>query len=684
MAQNLNTLGPQPFTANPPQSIVNGGEKAAVIDNGLVAAGRQIGATAIAAQSVDEENETRDALVQTHELRSKYMQQLQDANNSGADISKLQEQFTADQQAIQDNLQYRASSKAAHMANAESSLMFATHAARINAEREGAALKDSVIRHDAASGPMLVQDPGMLPYLIQERNKLVDSMAGRIPPHILDAVKLEGAQQLTITSVQAMIDKSPDFALHALQHHEEVPMWDNLSADARIALVKAAEHKIDANRADEAHARALEQQKKHEADLKALDGMLVNIGEGKIDDWSRNKILTLEGVGPEMKTHMAGLLEAYRKKEDKESTNFSDYYKLVATGKAGQAQIDQALLSDQIQPKEHAYLTSTLKAMEKPDGHIVTTYLQTASRIIAPRDRIGRILAEGGEEKFYEFSVKAEQMADEWKKAGGSVAELFDPASKPYRENMLPLLNKYRPQMGISYNDEKGTASLSPAVGTAANPLIIKPGQEETLTPGTKYKFEHEEHLPTRTKRSSTAPSLNAPDTAVTPPPVVPSKPSFYKPGDMPPPPPGTLGHMRQTPVEVDPGSYAGEVIQGTTQLQPKTGGTTLKGTTQLTKPSAKQEQPGWMPVDAGERDDFVQQYEQEHAELKVQLGRKVQEMKDAFGPRFGFTGKIGQAIVPPRHDRPAYDKALNEYQAIFKKYQEAERRIEIMKKMKF
>jgi hypothetical protein len=491
---NLNTLGPQAFNAEVGNSPINGGRRAEAVDNGLVQVGRGIRQAAAGADEVAESNETRDALVQSHEIRTQYLKELQDAHTSGADLEAIHTRFQDDQQLVIDNLTYNGSLKAARMASSESSSMLSRQMHAINAEREGAAMKQSVIRADTAYGQQLQLAPDMLPFVLEQRDQVLETYKGRIPPHILDAVRLEGEIALTRNSVESMIQKDPETAKDWLENPEKAEMWGVLDADHRAALIRSADAMIDARYADGERARRAKLQLQQEQNDKAFDGMLVDFGTGKMDQWSREKILTLQGITPEMKTHMASVLEAYRKDEDKDPADFTAAYKGIVSGAFDRGAIDDMLLGKGmnglvLDPKQHAYLSDMFTRMEKPDGRLEADFVHRMDQVINPRDMLGRMLSPDGAMNSYKFATELRQMTDMWTKAGGKAEMLLDPNSKEFRENVQPLLMKYRAKTLYNFDAQGGT-TLNQAPGAAAQaPVTVQRGQETALPPGTWYRF---------------------------------------------------------------------------------------------------------------------------------------------------------------------------------------------------
>jgi len=237
------------FTAAPTQFAVPSRRKTAAdfgggmglsdLGAGLAQLGRGVGAA-------QEDAALRASMVQMQELRAGYSLRMRDAEQTGANLREIQA-------AYEDELATMVESAATPRAlafvrerSADIRLQLTTEASRIDAARTGAKLKADLVRADAAFAKSLQAAPGMLSMLLEERNEIIGTYAGQIPPALLEAVRIEGEQQLAIASAAALIEESPEVALQILQDpaSADAPMFDMLAPEARKVLIDDAKRTI--------------------------------------------------------------------------------------------------------------------------------------------------------------------------------------------------------------------------------------------------------------------------------------------------------------------------------------------------------------------------------------------------------------------------------------------------------
>lgn len=209
MAKDLATEGGQLFTATPMQSVQDGGEKAQVVDNGLEDFGHTIQRTTSAYMNSLEENEARDAMVQSQQLRTQYLQKMEDAYLAGGSIEDVKADFLDQQGKIEDNLQTKAGVYSARQHGAVTEQYLNSNAIQLNARATGERAKASLINFDAASLYQIERNPLGFAQQLRERAALVDTFAGKVSPDHIALLKAEGTKDYMRKAVRAAIKADP-------------------------------------------------------------------------------------------------------------------------------------------------------------------------------------------------------------------------------------------------------------------------------------------------------------------------------------------------------------------------------------------------------------------------------------------------------------------------------------------
>jgi hypothetical protein len=481
------------FTADVGGTPISGGRRAVGGDFGgaLVDVGRTVQGVLSDYQDQQEADDSRTVMVQSQELRADFAKRLADAELSGAPLDAIHEEFETANEQIAQTTRTRRGLETARMYGAESGDIFRRRSMDIAASREGAALKQDIIRSDAASSALLQNAPDMLPMLLADRDAIVDTYAGRVPPEVLIALKAEGAQQLAVASVNSLINSNPKMALAALKDADQsLAGWEVLTPESRVALVNAAEYAVKAEEADNDRAWRDSQRAIKLADDKAMDEMLQDFGGGKMKEWTRKRILLDGSVSPDMKLRMAQVLEAYTADEQKgnPAQYIRRYREIVAEAPGTRKNIDDDVISGRLNPEQHNNLLGVLSRENKPQSRIESQFFSRAEQLINPRDMLGAFMAPDGAMNSYRFMTSIMKIRDEWEQAGKDTAELFDPQSRAFATTIMPLLNHYRAKKLTVY--EGGVAREISAQGSAGAPVpVVTQAEYDALLPGTSFTF---------------------------------------------------------------------------------------------------------------------------------------------------------------------------------------------------
>lgn len=230
-------------------------------DPGLIAAGRQIRSTGESLLSHMEENEARQALVESTEIRARYAKALDEAALSGADLTKLREQMDAELAKIGEKFSTTkgASSLALYQANAgreydQQANQIAVVRAATRARSEGQKLVNALAAE-------IDRDPSTLPRQEEKVAEFLRLFPG-ISPETRTRLQDDWNNDLNFkAAVRAMRD-APEAALKRLEDGH----W-NVKPEQREILVGRAKTEIEGQRRD----RELKRLEAQRAEADAVD-----------------------------------------------------------------------------------------------------------------------------------------------------------------------------------------------------------------------------------------------------------------------------------------------------------------------------------------------------------------------------------------------------------------------------
>ena len=230
-------------------------------DPGLIAAGRQIRATGESLLSHMEENEARQALVESTEIRARYAKALDEAALSGADLTKLREQMDAELAKIGEKFSTTkgASSLALYQANAGREYdQQANQIAVVRAATRARSLGQRLVNATAAE---IDRDPSTLPLQIDKVWLFLEKSPG-LSPETRTKLMDEWSADLNYKAATRSIALSPEASLKRLADGQ----WD-VKPQQRETLIGLAKQEIEGQRRD----RELKRLEAQRAEADAVD-----------------------------------------------------------------------------------------------------------------------------------------------------------------------------------------------------------------------------------------------------------------------------------------------------------------------------------------------------------------------------------------------------------------------------
>lgn len=440
-----------------------------------------------------EADEVRNVVVQSQELRAKWSARMSAAELSGEPLEPLMEEFSTENEQIAQNTSFNSGLYAARKFGSESNELFVGRSMQITATREKASVIQEVQRSDQASAALLQQSPAMLPMLIQERVLMVNTYRGRVPPQVLEQLKIEGAQDLTATAASAMINDNPKMALDLLTSTEEgKDIFHALAPNQRTALIHAAEIAIKAQEADADNAYRDAQRAQKKADDDAMDAMLGDIGNAKGNEWTNKRILTQQGVSPDQKIRMGQVFNEYNRRAEAndDGEGFNNVYKGIVAGTVKRQELDEALVRGAITPKGHSQLVNVLAREDRPETQLEGYFFSKMESDINPRDFMGRFMAPNGAINSVKFKQDMWAIRDQFVKDKRDPTPLFDPGTKEFQQYTAPLLARYRAKTVTVYNADGTTTQVQSPGSVQGNAVKVRTEADfNALPPGTWFEF---------------------------------------------------------------------------------------------------------------------------------------------------------------------------------------------------
>jgi hypothetical protein len=262
------------FSAQLGQLPINGGRRADMEDP--LAAATQ-GFAHQAAQQSDvvlkqmEEDEGRNAIVASSEIRAKYAKALDDAALNGGDLPKLKEQMQAELQKAGEGFQTKKGAQSLQIYTANASLMFDEQANHIAVQRAFANAKQGASKLLNSESAIIQGNPLYLSMAVQNAHAYIDTLSG-IRPEQKAQLKDDLGKELNMSAALASARVDPTGTRKRLEAGE----WD-LNPHQRDMALSKAESEVRAARAEQAYLDAATEKKLHQDNDDAWDGHFKDI-----------------------------------------------------------------------------------------------------------------------------------------------------------------------------------------------------------------------------------------------------------------------------------------------------------------------------------------------------------------------------------------------------------------------
>lgn len=272
-----------------------GGRRAVAADFevGTGEIGQGLGRAGLAMLSQQEEQEARQALVASSEIRAKYAKALDEAAVSGADTAPLRQQMADELARIGENFATKQGADTATLDATKAFAMFDSEANRLNVQRAGAEAKQGAEKMIANEAKAINSNPGYLPQAVENVSRYVETFAARLSPEARREIIDAQTKRLNLEAARTTIRLNPDEGRKMLDEGK----WD-LSPEQLAAAQGYARSEIEYKRTAEERDRILIERERREANDKAMDGYIQRIFGGELSGKLRREILddpTLEG-----------------------------------------------------------------------------------------------------------------------------------------------------------------------------------------------------------------------------------------------------------------------------------------------------------------------------------------------------------------------------------------------------
>jgi hypothetical protein len=436
-----------------------------------------------------EETESRKALVHNTEVRAKYAKRLDEAATSGEDLDKIREEFQNDLDAGSQDFQTRRGVDSARYYDASSAQMFDNRANDIAVFRAGAEAKLEGSKLLNSLGEILGSNASYLPQAERDVDAFVSTL--KISPQQRAAIAQDLKQNLNVHAAKTNARNDPVGTMKAI----EGGAYD-MRPEQRLEVMQYAQAAESLQRSRKLHAEQdikMEQAKRGDV---ALNEMLALHAGSKLSTFDTKALLRRQDLDPDRKIQIINIYNALALKPTTDpimaNALYADIFRPEGDPRRVKnvEQIDARLVAGVIDPEEHARQRRAFDAREKPEGVMENHFFRSTDAVINPRDALGRILAPDGPMNAYLFRRDLSNLREEWAKDPKKNKDaLFEPASREYKENVLPLLNKYR-ATSIFLPNEKGEV-VQQRVPTPDDTLPLVKGEAEynALKPGDRYRY---------------------------------------------------------------------------------------------------------------------------------------------------------------------------------------------------
>lgn len=500
------------YTAKVESAGAGGGRRAVAADlhvgldvgDGLARAGM-----ALLAQT--EEQESRQALVASAEIRAKYAKALDDAALSGAPLEPLREQMAAELSKVGENFQTKQGADVATLDTTRALATFDATVNDINVRRAGAEARAGAERILNSEAAQLALSPSYLPQAVENVRAYVDTFARRLSPETRTALMDEQTKRLNAAAAHAAIRLNPEEGAKALEENK----WD-VAPERRLELQGYARQQIEYKRIAAERDRALEDRAKHEADMKARDGYIQAVFRGDLSAKLRTGILDDPKLLPQSREHLLLLMKAQAKEaasaeRKSDLATVQNYWTEINTGKLFSPKpIIDSLTAGKLNLRDADYLMRLQRDYRDGTGQGFRNRLaqeigrqQTSLRadIVLNGTEEGREMSKQiVAEMIAEVEVKAEEMRGRGPK-GENPDTLLDPNSKDYFFTKGKVAEIKARVAGKAMQDavraatEKGaprvTGLKDPALTklNVGDPFIDENGNLRKMTPAIKKKI---------------------------------------------------------------------------------------------------------------------------------------------------------------------------------------------------
>ncbi len=290
------------YTAPPPQLTISGGRRAEGSDFGpdYAQIGASVKKSAEGYLDFTEENEARQALIATSQIRAEYARRLDEAQISGGDLGKLKEEMSSKMAKVGENFQTKRGADSLALYTSNNELMFDEQANRIAVHRAASQAKidgSSFMKNESAT---IRSNPLYLP-LAEKNAEALGETFSRIPTwqraEIVDGLKKELNMAAAVGS--ARVD--PEGTKKKLENGQ----WD-LTPAQREHAVNLADTEIRAKRSDEIYQRNLKEYQERERDEAARDKHFKGIMAGTS---GRRAIMDDPELKPTTREHLIVFME---------------------------------------------------------------------------------------------------------------------------------------------------------------------------------------------------------------------------------------------------------------------------------------------------------------------------------------------------------------------------------------
>lgn len=447
-----------------------GGRRATSEDfgGGVAQAIGQIGGALRQVNNDIEESESRDALVQSTEIRAKYAKRLDEAAVSGADTQALQEEMNDELSKVGENFATRKGRDSLQFYSANTNLMFDEQANNIAVTRAGAEAKLAAGKFLTSTGALLGSNPLYLKTAEADADALVSTFT-RISPEKKAEIAANLKNELNVSAAVASARLDPHGTKIALMAGD----WD-LTPAQREQVTKQAEQEIRGMRADIEYERTQREREKAEINMTARGETLKQIMDGSA---SAKAILADSRMDPITQEHMIGLLEQ-RSKEGPEAksnpTTKRDLFLRVTAPDGDPSKIYndtpiyEAAKAGQLNVTDANWLNNLVAAQKDEKGRSLATRLNGRMSVVSAAMRADPVLAAMPELSAavqLQMISEVEEAEARMRQEGKDPNALLDPDSKDYyfTPNRLKLVKEdVQAQMR---GDQLGTAT-APEIGT--------------------------------------------------------------------------------------------------------------------------------------------------------------------------------------------------------------------------